>query len=412
MIYSLADTLRNHASFIGKGYENLGKRTQASWWPKKQMLSFSEKGWNIVQLNWIELFFRKLGFYKTTHLKNIAERWSYEKETEGFKDPVLKKKLYDLWKKTYPKSEFPTYLVKLGNIKPSKAKLKIFAERHDDDDFRKAVGRKITKAYQPNDVILVEGLECDQKIIAQVFPPTKYIKGKIVVKGLEPLGEMEIVKEIFRSKFGSKLESWNKAMVEFGGVLLDEIGGGSPKDFSTHNLKSIGEKLKNFTLAYTEAYTDMLQDGSSNKTEKKRKIDEIDTLHTTFQNLKNEEDLLNFSKQVVNSFDKANIDFNKYIYNEDCSPERTEKLIKGFPRRNENFCKVISKYLEKKTSVVFATMGAHHSLHLPEDSKDEKEAIDEIQKIYVNTSFVLYVERKGFEEWQFNLTNPNLIFKK
>ena len=169
----------------GNNYENLGKTVGSYFWKKKILLSYdANTGWNVIQLNYISILLRKLGFFKSTHLKTIVEEI---KVTADCYNPILNKKIKALWKKIHPEEAFPrSYYVILGNSDPHEAEIKLFCEEPTNQIDREATGKKINKYYKSGDTILAESCPAGKTSTAKKHRQTEYVNPEYFIEGWNP----------------------------------------------------------------------------------------------------------------------------------------------------------------------------------------------------------------------------------
>ncbi|MBA2728675.1 MAG: hypothetical protein H0U49_10945, partial [Parachlamydiaceae bacterium] len=174
---SLSLCLTENRDILGTKYENLGKRVGGFLIGHKVMLSYDKKtGYKIEKLNIFQLFFRKLGFYKSTHLNFIDKKICRLDKKDSLTDKCHAR-INALWAKKN--------IIALGNSTPSEAKVIGFAERHGDHSFRANTARQINALYKKGDIVLVEGSEAG-KIITGKHQMTGNLNPGCTIRGWEP----------------------------------------------------------------------------------------------------------------------------------------------------------------------------------------------------------------------------------
>lgn len=184
---SLEGALSKNKALLGDNYEKLGATTGKGLFRRKVMLAYKgkEKGWEIVKLNLIQQLFRKIGFYKSTHLNRVFNYWNKHKIGIQNFDKPLEKRLTTLWQKTYPKKPIPAFAQYFSNNKEvslDNVDLFLFGEQHTKASHRKFIGEVINHYYRPGDLILVEsdsGEQIEQKDCDQL----KFVNPGCEVKG-------------------------------------------------------------------------------------------------------------------------------------------------------------------------------------------------------------------------------------
>lgn len=158
---SISSALIKNKTLLGKHYSKLGV-VEGKWCFKhKVLLSYDKKkGWDVLKLNVFQLFFRNLGFYKSTHLKNVYTAWIEAKIADrSFLNLDLDKKILNVCKRHL--------LIGLGNADLSEAEVICFAEaNHTDRVFKHTIGLMIDPLYQEGDVVLVEGYQAGRVLMA------------------------------------------------------------------------------------------------------------------------------------------------------------------------------------------------------------------------------------------------------
>ncbi len=180
----LSKCLESNKLILGQKCENLGKATGSCFFPRKVFLSYSEKeGWQVVILNIIQLFLRKVfGAYQSTHLNPIAERVSKIESSDGVRD--CKSRIQTVWAQKN--------LVRLGNAPLSSAQIIGFPEEHFDRLYQTSVAPLINALYKEGDVILVEGREAGKAGERSAHKATEDLKEDCVIMGWEPQNFKEL----------------------------------------------------------------------------------------------------------------------------------------------------------------------------------------------------------------------------
>jgi hypothetical protein len=171
---SLANVLTANKHILGANYENLGRARGG--FRKKTYLSCNNKNWTLVQLNLLQRILRKIGFYHSTHDKNILLAKAKYEHRYHWKDERLDARMQALWNRTHPHKKFPLFSkdeitkkpaakVRIDGNCTSEKKVKIFcfAEKHTKSDFRGYTAKTINRLYRPGDIILVESVENTEK---------------------------------------------------------------------------------------------------------------------------------------------------------------------------------------------------------------------------------------------------------
>jgi hypothetical protein len=172
---TIQDCLSQNAELLGKDYSQLGTSVKSGWFHHSVFLSFDpKKGWNVVKLNWLQLFLRKFfGFYKSTHLSAVAKALKHSPQRNAGLEERINALLFN------PKKHFSSW----GNSDGSEADLFLFPELHMHKEYRKTVKRYINTHYRKGDVVLVEGIPAGTAARNQ---QVKYLKEGVQVFGWEP----------------------------------------------------------------------------------------------------------------------------------------------------------------------------------------------------------------------------------
>lgn len=387
----LENTLQKHAHILGENYQYLGKtRASGFWGHKKILLSFDKKkGWNVVQLGSISLFFRKLGFFKSTHLNNVAREWSALKSSTDYSNKTLNKIIKDLWKKTYPQQVFPTYFTIMGNCDPKLAKIKIFCEVHNASRLKVAIFKKIKKFYQPEDIILVEGLPANTRCKKTL---------DCLIQGWEP---PENFLENMKKQIGEQFETSLKFDDSFEDLILLEIE-------QQEDLKIFEEKSK----IYLQQYLIYSQFAYGNKSERKKiTSSNIAKLKILLKDFMDQAVASNYNKDSM--YEEKRFTMIKFVYEisqkicnaykknyfNNMTLENQEQVTLNFKNRNACLSIEISDKCQRYRHV-YAVMGTNHALKGSKKfpgSKERHEAVDLLHETLCGHKFVIYVKRKNFE---------------
>ena len=111
---SLAHAIKNSPFALGDHFELLGEKK--GFFKGRTYLSWNEKsGWKVCHFNFLENFLRfAFGWFEDTHLHYVASKIELEPNV----DPILKNRIENLWKKTYPQKNLPfTNAAKIINSK-------------------------------------------------------------------------------------------------------------------------------------------------------------------------------------------------------------------------------------------------------------------------------------------------------
>ncbi len=189
---NLTFALDTHKNLLGKNYCHLGTTQQSGFWQKRILLSYQGLlGWKVVELNPLECFFRKLGFFPSTHLNKVILGWGryktgrIEYNPTKYPDiPALEKRLKQIWEKSRGSKELPSYTIAFGNRGVKDSQIFAFGEQHvRSKPFRKYLAKVIEKLYRPGDKVLVEGVEAGKTINASDSRLTQYVSSSIPIQG-------------------------------------------------------------------------------------------------------------------------------------------------------------------------------------------------------------------------------------
>lgn len=412
---SLHEILALHTESLGNNYENLGKTVGSCFWKKKKiLLSYHEKkGWNVVQLDCISLLLRKLGFFKSTHLKTIVKKWEIVKATTDYANPTLNKKIKALWKKSYPQQDFPSYYVILGNCDPKTAEIKLFCEEHTDQIVRKALGKKINQDYQHGDKILVEVLPAGKISTAEEHRQTQYVKPDYVIQGWEP----ENIATLEIEMLGEQKIAFNNFFAAMKDCLDFEIK-------KVNDLAIFIDKIVYFIKLYVESakycIKEKIDSITSEKIAKiKNFLQELNTLvaiHQTVDNTDFRVKLFELYFLIEEMKDQLTIAIEKtYMHN--LKPENVKKIVEFFKKRNKSLGKEIDLNC-KSEHKVFVIAGMAHFLKLSQvklytEFPEFYEGVDHLHNVLKNHKFVIYVKREVMEQQEIAKAHPELqIYKK
>jgi hypothetical protein len=408
---SLEKALQDYTNILGQDYENLGK-TQGSCclFRKKNLLSYDvKKGWDVVQLGWIELFLRKLGFFKSTHLKNVAREWATLKATTDYSNKTLNKHIKNLWKKTYPQQNYPSYFVALGNTAPKQASVKLFCEEHGDLQLRQAFGKKINKTHKSNDSILVESMSCEKKGMAWDCLQTNFVIWNFGIQGWEPSNIETSLTEGLGPQH-KKLKNFDDVACVFTTACFVPL---FKKKFDLEDLKIIQSQLEFFIQSYLEI-SDLIYDKIEKKSATQHIINEIKSPFASIENALekgSEKDALGrlhlFNESILKIYGDI-LKLEEKNYSRNLSDENFNMILKTHYPRNVSLSEQIDLHA-KDDRTVFAIMGVCHAL------KQKIEALKEIIKgvDYLHSSlkkhkFVIYVKREFYEKNGLDEANQDL----
>lgn len=143
----------------------------------KTYLSYSKrKGWDVVQLNFLQRLFRSFGAYKSTRLDLIAKKAvkiAPDEVTKGAIDHILSK-----WRRKN--------IEITGNCAIHEANVIGFPENHLDRVYRAASAQIFKEQYKAGDIILVEACDAGEKLHAKASGMTQFLPPDLEVQGWEP----------------------------------------------------------------------------------------------------------------------------------------------------------------------------------------------------------------------------------
>ena len=384
---SLKETITNHTANLGNNYENLGKTVGSCFWKKKILLSHDIKnGWNVVQLNYISLLFRKLGFFKSTHLKTIVDELT--ETTTRYYNPILNEKIKALWEKSHPQEPFPSYFVILGNSDPKDAQIKLFCDVHDDKIVEQAIGYEINESHEEGDKILVEAWPRGKTSKAGQHN-NKYINPDYIVQGWEPENIAEIRNECLGKQdvidnFCAAME----AILNF--KLIEQID-----DFI-----DLERKIITFLKLYVESalYTRVERDIYSSKVQEIRNsLFELNTaVAISGININFKEKLSELLLLIAKMYKKIIKESKKYHYC-NLTEDNYKKIAETFKERNESLGQEIDRNCQQGHRV-FVIAGGAHLLKYTKGIFNEfpvfSEAVEDLHRVLKKHKFVIYFSRK------------------
>lgn len=187
-------------SSIENNSQQLGAYTRTGFGFHKSYLARSASGqWGILKLNPYQVFLRNcLGLYKQTRLPQVLNEWKRYQFENGQKFPLLTERLEALWAKTYPKRELP-YHSYFGNADVAKAQVINLGLLYTDPFDLPSAAKFISKHYTQGDIVLIEGVDIDQKVVVDKNQLTKLIDKPVIVQGWEPIGYTEAHAKVFEA---------------------------------------------------------------------------------------------------------------------------------------------------------------------------------------------------------------------
>lgn len=391
---SLESVLAKNKSLLGENYENLGKTVGKGLFQKKILIAYhgEKKGWEVVKFNLFKQFFRKyFGFYHATHLKHVVKFWDKYKIGQKDTDPVLGKRLSELWQKTYPTQELPTFNLFFSNkekVSLENIDLFVFAEKHTKQSHRKFIAEIINQYYRPGDLILVE--ESNEKPIEQKeCAQLKFVKPGCSVKG------WDITKNLYKN---TKPIQMFKELQSLCTLFPDRFP--KSKAFTKQQKEQIIKELPTL-LKEIDPHLSYFLDKKEKEKLKKDAFENIKTLIENGSVGKPVALKYVLLHQLATKEMQAKAEKWKY---RNATLEDSRKVREARNQRDA----LLAKTIEENSAPgrrLFVIAGA---LHLAKSSKASKN-IEQVTKALKKHNFVLTVPRRIGEKFHFTQLNPDYI---
>lgn len=440
---TLSDCLSTNKKLLGDHYSKLGVAEGKGLFKHKVLLSYDKKtGWDVLRLNFIQLLFRKLGFYRSTRLENIHQAWVGLKLMDRpFVDSDLDKKIVDLCKRHL--------LIALGSADLSDAEIICFAEaNHTDRVFRHTMALLIAQHYQKSDVILVEGYKAGKVLTSwQKEADRSFAKADQIAQGWDLVDRQKPDFLIRWEQQVSKLVQLPHRVI-CTNPLLDEVREGAdffleiekaekqlekePSDENLAHLEKVIEQTfknaKEVNSLSTQRYTgttfkrirawsdDLLKDYNELATFFNEKHDP-ETINRKIQTVIKEKEnqqetnpdcgeqcvkllkllILAMAKQLMETSDKA-------IY-KGATGKDVAEMLKTFESRQISLCRQISLLKQQGVKHIFVQAG---SLHLLFNKITPRNGVKIVKDTLKQHKFIIITSKKPFIKQRIAAINPEL----